>query len=728
MKWRMITAGILVTVFAAVMVSGCGKQADTTGADAVKADRDKVAMGRYVEEDIPLPEALTGGEKERAYQMTRNQEGKIELSCRLVGAPIGENAVTYTLNEDNTWERQLPEWLNKKDRPIWRAAFFAYLPDGTRYALSDLGDAEATGSSPRVIQILKSTDGKNVEEVAIDSRYTENAYRIKALPDGSIILNGLTRCNVFKDNKLTAKFEHDISSISCAVSGDLIMLPNTTGNGVCIYNINTGETVSEIPFPNSLKYMESTADDEGNWYITSDTGIYRLVKDGNVWEMIVDGSMTSMGDPTITDAWDIIAGEKEDFYVMYGHSIKHYVFNKDIPTTPNETLSVISLEDNDTIRKSINTFMDDHPDVKVDYTVLMDEESDMAVSEYIKTVNTELLAGKGADVYLMDGMPIDSYIEKGVLSDLSDIINPLIEDGTLAGNKIECYKKDGKLYCAPLRFAISIAYGKTEAVRSAASMETLAEYAGTAELPVLCDYRYTYANLTNTLFRMYQASSNLYDEAGGLKKDELLKFLEQLKVISDQTKATETLDYPTPSIGDFNSAGAYMLYRDWADLALIELCSMRDTYEPMTVINLKKGDWTPINQEVFVPHGLIAINNATAQKELAAEFVKLCYSETIQDIDLQDGFPVNSKSMDHFGTEKDETTQGYRDEYIYGQPSTEIMQSVIDIGKSLNVPLNVDGVYLDIIIAETVPYLKGEAGLQETADKIADKTKLYLSE
>ena len=35
--------------------------------------------------------------------------------------------------------------------------------------------------------------------------------------------------------------------------------------------------------------------------------------------------------------------------------------------------------------------------------------------------------GNGPDIILLDGLPVESYIEKGLLEDISDVINPLVE-------------------------------------------------------------------------------------------------------------------------------------------------------------------------------------------------------------------------------------------------------------------------------------------------------------
>mgnify|MGYP002243277550 CR=1 FL=1 len=53
------------------------------------------------------------------------------------------------------------------------------------------------------------------------------------------------------------------------------------------------------------------------------------------------------------------------------------------------------------------------------------------VSDTIRALNTELLGGNGADLLVLDGLPAESYIEKGILEDMKDFLSPMIASGEL---------------------------------------------------------------------------------------------------------------------------------------------------------------------------------------------------------------------------------------------------------------------------------------------------------
>ncbi|MGN6711839.1 hypothetical protein [Anaerocolumna jejuensis] len=73
---------------------------------------------------------------------------------------------------------------------------------------------------------------------------------------------------------------------------------------------------------------------------------------------------------------------------------------------------------------------------------MISDEDETPATDYIKKINTELLAGKCADILVLDGLPVDSYIEKGVLADISSIIKPLEKNGNLMSNILDNYEKD----------------------------------------------------------------------------------------------------------------------------------------------------------------------------------------------------------------------------------------------------------------------------------------------
>ena len=43
-------------------------------------------------------------------------------------------------------------------------------------------------------------------------------------------------------------------------------------------------------------------------------------------------------------------------------------------------------------------------------------------TDALKTLNTEIMAGKGPDILILDGISSETYVEQGMLEDLSGIL------------------------------------------------------------------------------------------------------------------------------------------------------------------------------------------------------------------------------------------------------------------------------------------------------------------
>ncbi len=52
----------------------------------------------------------------------------------------------------------------------------------------------------------------------------------------------------------------------------------------------------------------------------------------------------------------------------------------------------------------------------------MSGEDSVTVSDALRTLNTDIMAGKGPDVLILDGMPVENYIQKGLLEDITDTV------------------------------------------------------------------------------------------------------------------------------------------------------------------------------------------------------------------------------------------------------------------------------------------------------------------
>jgi ABC-type glycerol-3-phosphate transport system substrate-binding protein len=81
------------------------------------------------------------------------------------------------------------------------------------------------------------------------------------------------------------------------------------------------------------------------------------------------------------------------------------------------------LQDSDTLRQAVNIFRQEYADIYVNLEIGMTDDNGVTLEDALKTLSTDILAGNGPDVLILDGMPVDSYVEKGILIDISDVVD-----------------------------------------------------------------------------------------------------------------------------------------------------------------------------------------------------------------------------------------------------------------------------------------------------------------
>lgn len=146
------------------------------------------------------------------------------------------------------------------------------------------------------------------------------------------------------------------------------------------------------------------------------------------------------------------------------------------PSVPETQLKAYALYENPEIQQVIALFQKAHPDIYVELEVGIEENSSVTVTDALKNLNTEIMAEKGPDILFMDGISSESYISKGMLEDLGDILKEVDESEGLLPNIKDAYtREDGSIYTMPARFGIPLVQGAEEDVKAAADLKSLAD-------------------------------------------------------------------------------------------------------------------------------------------------------------------------------------------------------------------------------------------------------------
>ena len=745
-------------ILASLVVTGCVPPAEGPAvSEASGGGASGVAMGRYIEEEYALPSSA----KILADGIDALPDGSLSfISTGREVEHLGPWSLFLSQDGGKSWELQDAPFLQGMDNAVISQT--AYGPDGSFYfvtqaytdafaqmlsAAMETGELPAPEDYPPYVLRRVAPSGE-MSELPIQWAVDEDGYTtIQALhvaENGDIVVqhqafaahyDGAT--GEVKHTFLTGFSSYNASSF---LYDDIYAF--VAAGAVQQYSLSNGETLDSISLEegdDSALFIPSR--DGKALYRCDGRGIYRFVKGGSIWERLVDGELTSLTLPSVRLR---SLTEKEDGFLVLvqsdGENIPlSYRFDETVPAVPEGEFTIYSLHENSTIRQAAGLMQRAHPEIRVRYTVALGEDSAQTVSDAVRTLNTELLAGKGPDVLVLDSLPVASYMEKGVLLDLSEVIAPL--SGELLSGPANAYKREEELLAIPTRFAVPHMWGKDAFIDAAKDLSSMAQYIAGYHAENPDSRALLYLAPSELMEDLYYTCAPAFCEAdGSIRREEFMQFLSCVKQIAD-TGDMQEVGYP------YDATMRTLL---WASddgenpqpETLFYLSqSMQDLAFPDAYSALMGGRKFALMagqaDGVFVPEGILGINR-NGQRELAKEFVLLALSERVQRCDFEDGYPVLLDALQAAAVNPyAEGDDGMQFQFfVDGEekwlqvlwPSDSFMQSLLQQMQSLSTPCTLDPVLMSMIVDETREYFAGNKGLEETADAVIERTEAYLSE
>ena len=146
--------------------------------------------------------------------------------------------------------------------------------------------------------------------------------------------------------------------------------------------------------------------------------------------------------------------------------------------------------------------------------------------------------------------------------------------------------------------------------------------------------------------------------------------------------------------------------------------------------------------KLFVPNGIVGMNEKTKEKELAVSFIKELLGIEVQKADLDNGFPVNADAFDKFTeTLHPDASYGFSAAVISedGQGSEPVHfsakwpgeEAIAKLKKQigeLTIPTLSDGVVYSAVLENGIKVLEGNMSVDEGCDAIVQKIEIYLAE
>jgi len=155
----------------------------------------------------------------------------------------------------------------------------------------------------------------------------------------------------------------------------------------------------------------------------------------------------------------------------------------------------------------------------------------------IKKWNTELLAGEGADLYVMYDLPKQEYIEKGILADLSDVILPFVRRGEFLPYVVSNYRENEKIFTIAPTTQFPIIYGNKEVIESMQSFESLYSYIKDhSKEKIFPDV--TTKNIIKMLFEIYQ-DEIVKEQVDEEAYDKCIQIMDQMKLFQNAQESNQ---------------------------------------------------------------------------------------------------------------------------------------------------------------------------------------------
>lgn len=755
-----LLAGVLGT---GTVFAGCSQKGS--------AEDTVTAKGSYIEEEMKVP--WTDGESYMGSFF--NQEGNLEVYTETSSSNGASQFHSYTYTGGGNWDQQQESWVESllgtdktpyklirgEDQNLYLLALKNSEEDST--APEETTESETSDMEDLIQEWhLYRYDGEGEPEELNPECLTEEnqrkaggffPYYFGVNGEGDSAFMGMNSEITIYDGQ-TGKEQYTFpaymlmnsADTMADISGNTLAVLGNEDKNLIFYDTQTGEETGTVDFGDQDR-GQICATGKGTCYLANSQGIFVYKEGSSIVEQIYDGGRGIMGETAGSLVMNqFLAGDKEDFYALYTNydtqklSICYYYYNGSVTSEIKNKLSVYSLYESSMMEDAVRKYEREHPKTEVTYEYAVESDGSGNPEDAIETLNTQLLNQEGPDLLLLDDLPVDSYIEKGVLEDMTDYVQELVENGSIMENIADGTAVDGKNYELPAFFSLPVYYGTSQSMARLDSLESLTDYM--KENPdgkVLGA-----ASLQQIAFLIFAADYQDIQKDGVFSVEALKQILETAKAIWD-ANPSEAMEeawnqgYSSQikngkGISAFGSIGMDELY-DETDIAGVNDISGISSMAMMFDILSKHPEMKVENvKSMFIPTDRMGINSSSKKKDLAKDFMETVLSDEIQTGDYWEGLPISIKSQEKLPgiSEKSDITiaNSYNGGVSreYGMPSKDQVQQIVEMAKRAQVPLLMDRTVRNTFLECVESYVGGDVSAQEAAQDMADQMELYLAE
>lgn len=603
-----------------LIITGCGQN----------SGQSKVTKGCYVEKVIEW------GNEGEPLAIGKTSEGKIISSHYDEGQ---ESAIIYSLKEDGTWEEinKIP-LVYPEDKSIVASSIsedcIMFLQISEEDGSSQISEFRSDGTQ-KVIELKE--EGKPYI-LSLNEWYTFS----KAENGDYIICEGWGKnLNSFDGKNGEVKYHFINDCLSYALAGEKLVCNGWQERSISTFNFDNGEMLEsfEYPYEGQANCVDLT--DEGIYLFNNVKGISFKNKDSEEWNSIVNADRNQLADASNGIIQAYVINDKSFFVQFSDGSMMTYTYDPEAEDIISAEINVFMAWDVALLQKAISIYQKEHKDVKINIVNYADQERPL------DTLNAEILSGEGPDLLLMDGMPIQTYIDKGVLVDLSDLAEEFYQKEGCYKNVIDAYKQGESVWAIPMRFQVPMLWGKNEIMNEAHSLEELAQYRKAHPNEALLK-----KNMAELGYQLYQYSEPFVSEGGNYSRERVTQYinlLEEVGVqegeITDQiygerlevepSKYLELLDFANSESNLFIVAP-----RNVGDIARADSVLDARKQEDLGVKALEINGKVP-----FIANGVLTINKNSKHQDIVKDIIRIALDEEVQGEVNYLGIPITETAL-----------------------------------------------------------------------------------
>ena len=724
---------IISLILSLSLFGGCGRIETSQTGNSSSIEGGK---GRYIEQDWDASYLKSG--LNIGYSKTDKGNLRVYATNKYRISSYNINTEGQVTSEVIEWDGAARELLKTK-----AINYIAISPSEEIYMLTlDLDISKGRNYG------LVKVEGSEIKEIPIVwKKQMTNLVGMMEITENNelLILEEDKAVNVYDLNTNTWKKEIGGIAKQFFYEEGKIYETNIQNSSIEVYDLASEKCLKSITSGSiDAESWIIEGDEAGSLYLVNKEGVSYLSQESDIWEQIIRGTGTSFANKEIYGAMSlngtIFAGfEDAETWVSY----KKYVYDETVPSIPENQVTIFSLNDNATLKGAVNLYAAEHPEVEVIFNIATKENESMSTTDMIRTLNTQLLTGQGADIIVLDGLPIEAYMEKGILVDLNEYIEKEVHDKSLLNNMIDSYAKENKQYAVPLRFSIPVIMGKQEVIEQMNSLEDLAAYQKAHPDSQLLT-KQTADELMKTFFS--SSKRGWFNEKGEINKDQMKSFLKAIKSLaSDESKEyhfkSEAIN--SSSFTDATTESADYLYQR-SDLMVTHINTPNSIQYLGYIQSQREGSvvkqWGNTSGQFFyTPNSVVGINSASKHKEVAAEILKIALSKKGQ-IDMSlNNLPINREVLQYnvrgnnkasYGglkfTLPDEKGNALEVTSEWG--NFDLVLEVEKMCKAANTSEDYDESLYQILYDAAKDYLLGSGDLDKAVEQFTANSKVYFSE